>query len=320
MKGFRAMALGIATSVWLLAASAASAHTIRICWRDEPDGSTTFFARNYHFVQAPAGGLVIDGVTYPFTSTKLGRLPEVTGCQPEPCDTLAIANSHQIVNVPFVSTAWHEIGVTCTSHSDCGWPGCYPMDMDFSPLCPDEDADGVCDGDDSCVDVANADQSDRDADGAGDACDVCPDDPTNDVDGDGICRGEDNCPDVSNPGQEDADGEGVGDACDMCPFDPDNDADGDGVCGDVDACPATALPEAVPTVSLGVNRFAETSGDGVFDTVARGRGGPRGAFTVEDTAGCSCDQIISALRLGRGLRRYGCPLETITAWIAAVAP
>jgi len=277
MKGLRGVTLATGAAVCLFTASAASAHTIRICWRDEPDGSTTFFARNYHFVSSPVGGLIIDGVTYPFTDAKLGRLPAVTECQPEPCDSLAIPNSYQIVNIPFVSATLHEIDVTCTSRSDGGWPECYPMDMDFSPPCVDTDQDGVCYEDDNCVDVANADQADADADGQGDACDVCP-------------------------------------------WDAENDADGDGVCGDVDACPATVLPEAVPTVSLGVNRFADTNGDGIFETTSRARRGPKWVFTLEDTAGCSCDQIVAGLGLGKGLRKYGCPLDVMTTWIAAVSP
>jgi hypothetical protein len=320
MKGFRAVALGIAAAACLVTASAAGAHTTKICWYDEADGSTTFYARNYHFVQSPVGALLIDGASYPFTAAKLGRLPAVTDCQPEACDTIAIPNSYQVVNVPFVSSTVHEIGVTCTNHSDCGWPGCYPMAVDFSPACTDADADGICDDADNCADVANAEQADADADGTGDACDVCPDDPENDADFDGICGVDDNCADVANPGQEDADSDRIGDACDICPFDPYDDADGDSVCGDVDACPETVLPEAVPTVSLGVNRFADTDGDGVFDTTTRSRKGGRRSFTITETAGCSCDQIIAALRLGKGLRRYGCPTEIMATWLSAVSP
>ena len=63
-------------------------------------------------------------------------------------------------------------------------------------ICGDEqaDRDGVCQGDDNCPEVANADQADRDADGAGDACD--------------------NCLALANAGQEDSDGDGIGDDCD----------------------------------------------------------------------------------------------------------
>jgi len=62
------------------------------------------------------------------------------------------------------------------------------------PLCAsDVDGDGVCDGSDNCLNVANAAQDDGDTDGLGDACD--------------------NCPTVSNPSQLDTNGDGVGLAC-----------------------------------------------------------------------------------------------------------
>jgi hypothetical protein len=64
--------------------------------------------------------------------------------------------------------------------------------------CPQEtdtDGDGVFDGEDNCLAVANADQADADGEGVGDACD--------------------NCTNVSNGDQADADGNGVGDACEL---------------------------------------------------------------------------------------------------------
>lgn len=320
MKSLRAWAIGIGAAAGLATVQAASAHTTRICWFDEADGSTTFYARNYHWVDSPVGGLVIDGVTYPFTDAEVGRLPPVSGCQPASCNAIVFPNSHQIVNVPFVSSRVHQIGVTCNDHDDCGWPGCYPMAMDFSSGCADADVDGVCDDVDNCPGAPNPDQRDTDGDGAGDACDSCPNDAADDADLDGMCDSDDNCPELANPGQEDADGEGIGDACDACPVDPNNDEDGDSVCGDVDVCPETVLPEAVPTVSLGVNRFADTDGDGVFDTISPSRKAPKWTFTITQTAGCSCDQILSALRLGKGLRKYGCPQEVLTTWTTTVSP
>jgi len=44
---------------------------------------------------------------------------------------------------------------------------------DIVAICRDQDGDGVCDADDDCPLVANADQADADADGIGDACDPC---------------------------------------------------------------------------------------------------------------------------------------------------
>jgi hypothetical protein len=77
----------------------------------------------------------------------------------------------------------------------------------------DPDGDGVLADTDNCPDVWNASQADADADGAGDACD-------DDDDADGVPDASDNCDAVPNPGQEDQDGDGAGDLCDRCPWDP----------------------------------------------------------------------------------------------------
>jgi hypothetical protein len=183
----------------------------------------------------------------------------------------------------------------------------------------DSDGDGVLDEDDNCIAVPNPDQTDSDGDGFGDACD---DDPgCTDGDGDGVCDDQDNCPAVANAEQADADRDGLGDVCDACPADPDNDADRDGICGNVDLCPGTALPEAVPTLDLGVNRWALTDGSGTFQTrLPPGGGrGPDLHFTIEDTAGCSCEQIIAALDLGQGHVKHGCSISAMRDFTALVA-
>jgi len=75
------------------------------------------------------------------------------------------------------------------------------------------------------------------------------------------------------------------------------DDDNDGVPNGVDVCPGTIIPEGVPTLELGVNRHALVDGDLVFDTTPPpgGGNGPGEVFTTEDTAGCSCEQIIDEM-------------------------
>ena len=72
------------------------------------------------------------------------------------------------------------------------------------------------------------------------------------------------------------------------------DSDGDGVADADDACPGTVVPEGVPTVALGVNRYALTDGDRTFDTVAQHGRRPGDVFTLDDTRGCSCEQVVAA--------------------------
>lgn len=98
------------------------------------------------------------------------------------------------------------------------------------------------------------------------------------------------------------------------------DADQDGVTDDLDQCPATTWPESVPTRSLNPNHWALVDGDRQFDTVIRGRAGGTGrAYTLDDTAGCSCEQIIDALDLGDGHRKFGCSNSAMDEWVALVS-
>ena len=115
--------------------------------------------------------------------------------------------------------------------------------------CPmDTDGDGVSDGNDNCLMVANADQANADGDNLGDACDNCPGTANADQadgDGDGVGDACDNCPGTANADQADGDGDGVGDACDNCPNNANADqadGDGDGVGDACDNCPNNANP------------------------------------------------------------------------------
>ena len=96
------------------------------------------------------------------------------------------------------------------------------------------------------------------------------------------------------------------------------DADDDGVWDQIDACPDTVIPESVPTVSLGKNRFALVDDDAVFDTTAPKGNGPQASFDIFDTAGCSCEQIIEAQELGEGHRKYGCSVGEMREWVDLV--
>jgi hypothetical protein len=139
----------------------------------------------------------------------------------------------------------------------------------------------------------------------------------------------------------DADGDGVNDDEDMCPdtapetavdtvgcSDAQVDGDGDGVCNDravsngpsacvgADACPGTAIPEGTPTVKLGTNRWALVDGDLEFDTTAPKGKGPGRSYSTADTYGCSCEQIIVSLDLGKGHEKFGCSISAMDGWVA----
>ncbi len=78
------------------------------------------------------------------------------------------------------------------------------------------------------------------------------------------------------------------------------DTDGDGVSDADDICSGTFLPESVPTEYMLFNSYALTSRDNIFRT------GPRkeiSEFTLLDTGGCSCGQILDAID-GKGKHRF----------------
>jgi hypothetical protein len=101
----------------------------------------------------------------------------------------------------------------------------------------------------------------------------------------------------------------------------DADADGDGVLDDDDFCPGTVIPENVPTVRLNPNHWALTDDDAEFDTLIKGKGkGPNRSYIIQDTAGCSCQQIIEAQGLGQGLTQFGCSIDVMDDWVELVTP
>jgi hypothetical protein len=94
------------------------------------------------------------------------------------------------------------------------------------------------------------------------------------------------------------------------------DSDSDGIFDDSDACPATAIPEGVPTVRLGTSRWALVDDDLEFDTTNPKGKGPGRSYSTTDTAGCSCEQIIAALELGKGHEKFGCSISAMDEWVS----
>jgi len=98
------------------------------------------------------------------------------------------------------------------------------------------------------------------------------------------------------------------------------DADCDGVPDDDDFCPNTAIPEGVPTVRLGTNRWALVDDDFEFETTAPKGKGPNRSYLIDDTAGCSCEQIIEKQGLGNGHTYHGCSISAMDDWVELVNP
>jgi hypothetical protein len=99
------------------------------------------------------------------------------------------------------------------------------------------------------------------------------------------------------------------------------DRDGDGFLDTDDACPAcTTRPESVPFEYLGVGRWALLDADDEFETVAAGKRPVPAPFTLADTKGCSCEQIVGSTGAGDIHLRRGCATSLMEDWIASVTP
>ena len=102
------------------------------------------------------------------------------------------------------------------------------------------------------------------------------------------------------------------------------DADGDGVVDELDVCPDTIVPDSdagVPSVRLGTNRWVLSGhGDPLEFVTKKPKGnGPGRSYTIADTAGCSCAQIIDELGLGNGHTKFGCSISAMDDWVALVS-
>lgn len=94
------------------------------------------------------------------------------------------------------------------------------------------------------------------------------------------------------------------------------DSDNDGVEDSLDICPNTELPE---TFELLPNHFGDVDGDGVFEKLIVEKKNERevvnSEFNLEDTSGCSCNQILE-IKPGKNIGESinGCTKGTIIAF------
>jgi len=95
------------------------------------------------------------------------------------------------------------------------------------------------------------------------------------------------------------------------------DKDYDGICDDIDFCWDTDIRDDLQ-MRLAPNHFALLDDDDIFDTIIPGRGGPDRLFTIWDTGGCSCAQILYALGGRFGQYRNGCSYGTMKKWVRIV--
>lgn len=91
------------------------------------------------------------------------------------------------------------------------------------------------------------------------------------------------------------------------------DDDNDGVLDTADLCPGTVIPEAAPTSgSLGNGRHAlNVAGSADFT----GGDATNVTYSTADTAGCSCEQIVDELFLGKGHLKNGCSNSVMESWV-----
>lgn len=97
------------------------------------------------------------------------------------------------------------------------------------------------------------------------------------------------------------------------------DSDNDGVIDSEDLCENTILPEEVPLRRLLMFRFANIDEDRIFETRNRRRNIIDSIFSIKDTHGCSCEQILDFRERPSFLERwFGCSRFTINNFIGEI--
>jgi len=92
------------------------------------------------------------------------------------------------------------------------------------------------------------------------------------------------------------------------------DSDNDSIFDDKDMCANTSIPETAPSKGLKRNHFALINDDTIFDSEKSHH-----TFTLSDTAGCSCEQIVGKLGLGNGHLKHGCSKGVMKKWVKRVS-
>jgi hypothetical protein len=230
---------------------------------------------------------------------------------PDSCDGAGTCDARHIA----AGTECRAPGGECDVAESCDGAGSCPEDAFAEPdtHCG-APGDGACDLQDTCNDSGqchdNVDTEDGDEDSTPDCADGCPSDP--DKVEPGVC------------------GCGVPEAA--CSSE---DRDGDGVSDALDRCPGTALPDMQDPDNpasfrqLGPMHAADIDGDRVLEVNVGSQKSPviiDSWFTLDDTFGCSCEQILRCLPgEATGQYRFGCSTGTLavftsnTGWAADCA-
>lgn len=104
------------------------------------------------------------------------------------------------------------------------------------------------------------------------------------------------------------------------------DADNDGVCDSADLCSGTGTD--VLTVSLGTNRWIWDGNKWVTGPIPGKGKGPQLSYTIDQTHGCSCTQILDWLHANypalygnmEGQYKFGCSISIMNDFISLTKP
>jgi predicted extracellular nuclease len=97
------------------------------------------------------------------------------------------------------------------------------------------------------------------------------------------------------------------------------DSDNDHITDDIDMCSNTLVPETPPSKGLNPNHYALIDADDIFDMKTAKNGKAKESFSLADTAGCSCEQIVEKQGLGKGHLKHGCSVGVMKNWVIEAA-